>query len=140
MSDATTQNVENEVTEQATEGTTAQTAAAEAPVEREREPRRERDRDRDRRYRQEDLGPPVKGFGDSIPAFMLIPLPRPRAEKPAEPVELQSVEITASGNPRVNLPAPPGNAVNGRKAKISTAVQPITAITICCVPASAATS
>jgi len=36
VSDATTQNVENEVTEQATE----QTAAAEAPVEREREPRR----------------------------------------------------------------------------------------------------
>jgi superfamily II DNA/RNA helicase len=54
-----------------------------------REPRRERERDRDRepgrerRYRQEDLGPPVKGFGDAVPAFMLIPLPRPRAEKPA---------------------------------------------------------
>ena len=51
MSDATTQNVENEVTEQATEGTTAQTAAAEAPVEREREPRRggrERSQTRDR--------------------------------------------------------------------------------------------
>ncbi len=56
-----------------------------------REPRRERDRDRDRdggrerRYRQEDLGPAVKGFGDAVPAFMLIPLPRPRAEKPAAP-------------------------------------------------------
>jgi len=51
VSDATTQNVENEVTEQATEGTTAQTAAAEAPVEREREPRRggrERSQTRDR--------------------------------------------------------------------------------------------
>ena len=36
MSDATTQNVENDVTAEATE----QTAAAEAPVEREREPRR----------------------------------------------------------------------------------------------------
>ncbi|WP_447944141.1 30S ribosomal protein S5 [Microbacterium aurum] len=51
MSDATTQNVENEVTGQATEGTTAQTAAAEAPVEREREPRRggrERSQTRDR--------------------------------------------------------------------------------------------
>ena len=34
-------------------------------------PRRE-GRDRD------DLGPPVRGFGDSIPAFMLIPIPRPR--------------------------------------------------------------
>lgn len=56
-----------------------------------REPRRERDamRDRDpgreRRYRQEDLGPAVKGFGDAVPAFMLIPLPRPRADKPAAP-------------------------------------------------------
>ncbi|MBR0672111.1 DNA helicase, partial [Roseomonas soli] len=51
----------------------------------EREPRRDRDRDagRERRYRQEDLGPAVKGFGDAVPAFMLIPLPRPRAEKPA---------------------------------------------------------
>ncbi|WP_370287260.1 DEAD/DEAH box helicase [Roseomonas sp. HF4] len=57
-----------------------------------REPRRDRERDaaprdrdpsRERRYRQEDLGPAVKGFGDAVPAFMLIPLPRPRAEKPA---------------------------------------------------------
>uniref|UniRef100_UPI0038D0AFE5 DEAD/DEAH box helicase n=1 Tax=Neoroseomonas terrae TaxID=424799 RepID=UPI0038D0AFE5 len=58
------------------------------PARGDREPRRERDRDRDRdrdrRYRQEDLGPPVKGFGDVVPAFMLIPLPRPRAEKPSE--------------------------------------------------------
>ena len=56
------------------------------PARSDREPRRERERDRDgreRRYRQEDLGPPVKGFGDAVPAFMLIPLPRPRAEKPA---------------------------------------------------------
>jgi superfamily II DNA/RNA helicase len=60
---------------------------AEAAARPEREPRRERDRDREagreRRYRQEDLGPPVQGFGDAVPAFMLIPLPRPRAEKPA---------------------------------------------------------
>ncbi len=62
---------------------------AEAAARPDREPRRERDRDRDRdagrerRYRQEDLGPAVKGFGDAVPAFMLIPLPRPRAEKPA---------------------------------------------------------
>lgn len=60
------------------------------PARGDREPRRERDRDRDRdrdrRYRQEDLGPPVKGFGDAIPAFMLIPLPRPRSEKAAEPI------------------------------------------------------
>jgi superfamily II DNA/RNA helicase len=33
---------------------------------------RGRDRDRD------DMGPAVRGFGDSIPAFMLIPIPRPK--------------------------------------------------------------
>nr|WP_255569023.1 DEAD/DEAH box helicase [Neoroseomonas alba] len=62
----------------------------------EREPRRDRDRDRDRdrRYRQEDLGPPVKGFGDAIPAFMLIPLPRPRAEKAAEPAATETAPET----------------------------------------------
>jgi superfamily II DNA/RNA helicase len=39
-------------------------------------PRYERDhRGRDRR---DDLGPPVQGFGDLVPAFMLIPVPRPR--------------------------------------------------------------
>lgn len=50
-----------------------------------REPRRERERDREpreRRYRQEDLGPAVKGFGDAVPAFMTIPLPRPRPAAP----------------------------------------------------------
>ncbi len=50
-----------------------------------REPRRERERDREpreRRYRQEDLGPSVKGFGDAVPAFMTIPLPRPRPTAP----------------------------------------------------------
>ncbi|MBR0682307.1 DNA helicase, partial [Roseomonas eburnea] len=51
----------------------------------EREPRREREPRGERRYRQEDLGPAVKGFGDAVPAFMLIPLPRPRAEKPGTP-------------------------------------------------------
>ena len=53
MSDATTQNVENNVTAEATE----QTAAAEAPVEREREPRRggrERSQTRDRGGRDAD--------------------------------------------------------------------------------------
>ncbi|MBX6747875.1 MAG: DEAD/DEAH box helicase, partial [Acetobacteraceae bacterium] len=34
--------------------------------------RRERERERD------DLGPAVRGFGDAVPAFMLIPIPRPR--------------------------------------------------------------
>ena len=46
----------------------------------EHEPRREREGGRERRHRPEDLGPPVKGFGDAVPAFMLIPLPRPRAD------------------------------------------------------------
>ena len=46
-----------------------------APREREA-PRQDRDyRNRDRR---DDLGPPVQGFGDLVPAFMLIPIPRPR--------------------------------------------------------------
>ncbi|MFC7735844.1 DEAD/DEAH box helicase [Roseomonas sp. GCM10028921] len=45
--------------------------------ERSREDRPRRDRD-ERRYRQDDLGPAVVGFGDAIPAFMLIPVPRPR--------------------------------------------------------------
>ncbi|WP_456314453.1 DEAD/DEAH box helicase [Sabulicella glaciei] len=40
--------------------------------DRERDDHRRRDRDRD------DLGPPVRGFGDDVPAFMLIPIPRPR--------------------------------------------------------------
>jgi superfamily II DNA/RNA helicase len=45
------------------------------------EPRRD-DRGRDR----EDWGPAVRGFGDSVPAFMLIPIPRPRrAAAEAEP-------------------------------------------------------
>jgi len=39
-----------------------------------------------RRDRREDLGPPVRGFGDSVPAFMTIPIPRPRREPAAEPV------------------------------------------------------
>jgi len=53
VSDATTQNVENDVTAEATE----QTVAAEAPVEREREPRRggrERSQTRDRGGRDAD--------------------------------------------------------------------------------------
>uniref|UniRef100_UPI0038B3DEA8 DEAD/DEAH box helicase n=1 Tax=Belnapia mucosa TaxID=2804532 RepID=UPI0038B3DEA8 len=43
-----------------------------------REAPRRRDRDRD------DLGPSVVGFGDAVPAFMLIPIPRPRREQPSE--------------------------------------------------------
>jgi superfamily II DNA/RNA helicase len=45
------------------------------------EPRREEYR----RDRRDDLGPPVRGFGDSVPAFMTIPIPRPRRDTAAEP-------------------------------------------------------
>ncbi|WP_425589862.1 DEAD/DEAH box helicase [Roseomonas xinghualingensis] len=44
-----------------------------------REDRYRRDGRREHyRHRQEDLGPSVVGFGDAVPAFMLIPLPRPK--------------------------------------------------------------
>ncbi len=39
-------------------------------------PRRDDRHGRDR----DDMGPAVRGFGDSVPAFMLIPIPRPRRE------------------------------------------------------------
>ncbi|WP_458097675.1 DEAD/DEAH box helicase [Roseomonas sp. WA12] len=54
---------------------------------REERPRRDRDekpRRDDRRYRQEDLGPSVVGFGDAVPAFMLIPVPRPKRHRDDE--------------------------------------------------------
>ncbi|MFC0409330.1 DEAD/DEAH box helicase [Roseomonas elaeocarpi] len=57
---------------------------SEAPRhERQEAPREYRGRDdrpyrRDDRRDRDDLGPPVRGFGDSVPAFMLIPIPRPR--------------------------------------------------------------
>ncbi|WP_160000361.1 DEAD/DEAH box helicase [Roseomonas sp. 18066] len=51
---------------------------------REREGRREERRD-DRRRDRDDLGPAVQGFGDAVPAFMLIPIPRPQRDTaPAE--------------------------------------------------------
>jgi superfamily II DNA/RNA helicase len=37
-------------------------------------------RDDNRRDRRDDLGPPVRGFGDSVPAFMLIAAPRTRRD------------------------------------------------------------
>jgi superfamily II DNA/RNA helicase len=43
----------------------------------------DRDRDRSRRDR-DDLGPAVRGFGEAVPAFMLIPIPRPRPMSAAE--------------------------------------------------------
>ncbi|WP_408901890.1 DEAD/DEAH box helicase [Roseococcus thiosulfatophilus] len=50
----------------------------EAPRMRDERPRRDDrgDRGRDR----DDMGPAVRGFGDSVPAFMLIPIPRPKRE------------------------------------------------------------
>ncbi|GGC40753.1 hypothetical protein GCM10011504_18990 [Siccirubricoccus deserti] len=38
----------------------------------------------DRRRDRDDLGPSVRGFGDAVPAFMLIPIPRPRRETATE--------------------------------------------------------
>jgi superfamily II DNA/RNA helicase len=53
-----------------------------------RDDRYERGRDRDN-----DLGPAVRGFGDSVPAFMLIPIPRPR--KPAPETERAATDAPA---------------------------------------------
>ena len=56
-------------------------------------PRQDRDyRNRDRR---DDLGPPVQGFGDQVPAFMLIPVPRPRRAAAPAAVE-ESPEFDAA--------------------------------------------
>jgi superfamily II DNA/RNA helicase len=62
--------------------------------DRARAPREDRSRGRDdsrrdeqRRERRDrdDLGPSVVGFGDAVPAFMLIPIPRPKRDsRPAE--------------------------------------------------------
>jgi superfamily II DNA/RNA helicase len=51
------------------------------------------DRDYRNRDRRDDLGPPVQGFGDQVPAFMLIPIPRPRrAAAPAAVEEAPEVD------------------------------------------------
>ena len=57
-----------------------------APAAREeRAPRRdEYRRDEYRRDRRDELGPAVRGFGDSVPAFMTIPIPRPKREAAPE--------------------------------------------------------
>ncbi|WP_245624252.1 DEAD/DEAH box helicase [Belnapia moabensis] len=63
-------------------------ARDERPVREERAPREERRWDREaprRRDRdRDDLGPSVVGFGDAVPAFMLIPIPRPRRDQQPE--------------------------------------------------------
>jgi superfamily II DNA/RNA helicase len=48
------------------------------PPARDRDRDRDRDRRRERYRRDDDLGPPVLGFGDEVPAFMLL---RARASK-----------------------------------------------------------
>jgi superfamily II DNA/RNA helicase len=68
--------------------TTRPPVRAEAPrEERARADRPREDRGRAepvRRRERDDLGPPVRGFGDEVPAFMLIPIPRPRRDAAAE--------------------------------------------------------
>jgi len=53
-------------------------------------PREEAYRRRDR----DDLGPSVRGFGEAVPAFMLIPVPRPRRDAAAD--QDQDVEQEAA--------------------------------------------
>ena len=68
---------------------------------REERPRRDdapraRDRDDASRTRdRDDMGPSVRGFGDSIPAFMLIPIPRPRREARDAAEEIVDTEAAA---------------------------------------------
>ncbi len=58
-----------------------------APARREEPaPRRRGGSDRD------DLGPPVRGFGDAVPAFMLIPIPRPRRDSSARDEATEAAE------------------------------------------------
>ena len=58
--------------------------------------------------------------------------------KSAMSSEPMMVATTAVGRTRMNLPAVPGSAISGKKAKTSVAVQPSTAMKICLVPAMAA--
>jgi len=73
-------------------------AVAEAPpvaaVPIERGPRRDRRTDDAaasprRRGDRDDLGPAVQGFGDAVPAFMLIPIPRPRRDAAPDPADTE---------------------------------------------------
>ncbi len=73
---------------------------AERPAERVQEraagPQRRDDRRDDRRPRQDDLGPNVIGFGDDIPAFMLLPT---RSSRPATGQEDLAVDEEADDLP-----------------------------------------
>jgi superfamily II DNA/RNA helicase len=55
-----------------------------------RAPREEREASHRRDYPREDLGPAVRGFGDAVPAFMMIPIPRPRRESPLDAQEQEA--------------------------------------------------
>ena len=57
---------------------------------------RARDRDDNPRARdRDDMGPSVRGFGDSVPAFMLIPIPRPKREARDSAEDTQEAEAAA---------------------------------------------
>jgi superfamily II DNA/RNA helicase len=73
--------------------------AAAAPSERApRRDRRSEDASTPRRRggggERDDLGPAVQGFGDAVPAFMLIPIPRPRRD--AAPPDAADTEQEAA--------------------------------------------
>ena len=63
-----------------------------------RDDRARRDEERRERYGRgrdrDDLGPSVQGFGDAVPAFMLIPVPRPKRD--AAPLPEASAEDAAA--------------------------------------------
>ena len=71
----------------------------ERPRREEREPRREERGRGEHRRDRDDMGPAVRGFGDSIPAFMLIPIPRARRAGPeaAAPAEALAPSTEAAG-------------------------------------------
>ncbi len=62
---------------------------------------RARDRDDAPRARdRDDMGPAVRGFGDSIPAFMLIPIPRPkRPASEATPADMAAETPAEASTP-----------------------------------------
>ena len=59
-----------------------------------------RGRDRD------DMGPAVRGFGDSIPAFMLIPIPRPKRPSAEAASEARPADAHAMAEPPMEAPIP----------------------------------
>ena len=71
----------------------SEAAAPAATAGPERAPRRERRPDDTqpprRRGERDDLGPTVQGFGDSVPAFMLIPIPRARRDAAPDPADTE---------------------------------------------------